>query len=427
MGAGRHARRRRPSRVELHAPDQRRGPRRVRARRPAPPATCSAACGGRAPDRRRHHDAYIAQNKVIEWGLRTAAGHTMAIRGGENPTEKHFKVTLADGTKLYLGSDKVEVVTNSKSIELKSGDRASVLITDQGDVTVRGVNITIEATSKLDAQGRQRRRQGQRPVSTAEGGASSGPQGRRHGQARGRRRSLRSRVRCSSSTRRGDRMSDVADFIGRGITFPMRVDQSGVDRPRQRRRRHRRQHPHGPRHRARRAGDAPAVRLPHLGSPLRTDQRQHPRADGRGGPRRALAVGAARRRRGRRGRAGPGVAGPRRSSASSTGSGPRTTGATSSTRSTSSPTRTESMSLPVPNLDDRTFQDLVDEAKRLIPHVLPGVDEPQPHRPRRRADRAVRLDDRAVAVPAQPGARQVLHAHAQHARLRAVPGDRGAH
>ena len=29
------------------------------------------------------------------------------------------------------------------------------------------------------------------------------------------------------------------------------------------------------------------------------------------------------------------------------------------------------MSLPVPNLDDRTFQDLVDEAKRLIPTKCP--------------------------------------------------------
>ena len=29
------------------------------------------------------------------------------------------------------------------------------------------------------------------------------------------------------------------------------------------------------------------------------------------------------------------------------------------------------MSLPVPNLDDRTFQDIVDEAKRLIPTYCP--------------------------------------------------------
>ena len=35
------------------------------------------------------------------------------------------------------------------------------------------------------------------------------------------------------------------------------------------------------------------------------------------------------------------------------------------------PREVEPMSLPVPNLDDRTFQDLVDEAKRLIPTYCP--------------------------------------------------------
>ena len=29
------------------------------------------------------------------------------------------------------------------------------------------------------------------------------------------------------------------------------------------------------------------------------------------------------------------------------------------------------MALPAPNLDDRTFQDIVDEAKRLIPRYTP--------------------------------------------------------
>ena len=32
------------------------------------------------------------------------------------------------------------------------------------------------------------------------------------------------------------------------------------------------------------------------------------------------------------------------------------------------------VSLPFPNLDDRRFQDIVDEAKRRMRGVLPGVD-----------------------------------------------------
>ncbi len=212
-------------------------------------------------------------------------------------------------------------------------------------------------------------------------------------------------------------MADAADFIGRGITFPLRVDQSGSIALGAGRRRHRRQHPHGAHHRARRAGDAAAVRLPHLGPAVRADQRQHARPDGA----RPSATRSSQWE-------------PRVDSRTSTSSPiPATPAgcmihldyrvrATNDRRNLVFPFYViprggpKPMSLPVPNLDDRTFQDLVDEAKRLIPHVLPGVDQPQPDRPRRGADRAVRLDDRDVAVPAQPGAGHVLHAHAEHAR-----------
>ena len=50
------------------------------------------------------------------------------------------------------------------------------------------------------------------------------------------------------------------------------------------------------------------------------------------------------------------------------------------------------MPLPDPQLDDRRFQDIVNEAK-AHPALLPGVDGPQPLRPGRHADRALRLDD----------------------------------
>ena len=83
------------------------------------------------------------------------------------------------------------------------------------------------------------------------------------------------------------------------------------------------------------------------------------------------------------------------------------------------------MALPSPDLDDRTFQDIVDEAKRLIPEYCPDVDEPQPVRPRRRAHRAVRVDDRDGAVPAQPGARPAVRQVPRPGRHRAVPAQPG--
>ena len=80
-------------------------------------------------------------------------------------------------------------------------------------------------------------------------------------------------------------------------------------------------------------------------------------------------------------------------------------------------------SLP-PNLDDRHFQDIVDEAKRLIPRS-PRVDEPQPQRPRRRADRAVRLDERDDPVPVNQVPDRMYVAVPQPRRRRAVPAERG--
>lgn len=97
-------------------------------------------------------ETFLSQNKVIEWGLRTAAGATLAFRGGQQPQDKHFKVALPDGTTQYLGSDKIEIVAMNKSIELKSG-QASILITDQGDIQLKGMNIKIDATNSLTVNG----------------------------------------------------------------------------------------------------------------------------------------------------------------------------------------------------------------------------------------------------------------------------------
>jgi phage protein D len=99
-----------------------------------------------------HHDAFLAQNKVVEWGLKTLNGSTLAIRSGTQPAEKHYKVALPDGTTHYMGSDKTEIVAMNKSIELKSG-AASILISDQGDIQIKGANIKLQATQGVTIDG----------------------------------------------------------------------------------------------------------------------------------------------------------------------------------------------------------------------------------------------------------------------------------
>ncbi len=97
-------------------------------------------------------ETFLAQNKVVEWGLKTAAGTTMAFRGGDQPKDKHVKFALPDGTTSYLGSDKVEIIAMNKSIELKSG-QASILITDKGDIQLKGMNVKIDATQAVTVNG----------------------------------------------------------------------------------------------------------------------------------------------------------------------------------------------------------------------------------------------------------------------------------
>jgi phage protein D len=115
-------------------------------------------------------ETFLAQNKVIEWGLKTAAGATLAFRGGDQPKDKHFKVALPDGTTQYMGSDKTEIVAINKSIELKSGN-ASILITDKGDIQLTGMNVKIDAKQGITIDGLTIAAKGKTSLK-AEGGAS---------------------------------------------------------------------------------------------------------------------------------------------------------------------------------------------------------------------------------------------------------------
>src|ERR1019366_5489000 len=75
-------------------------------------------------------------------------------------------------------------------------------------------------------------------------------------------------------------------------------------------------------------------------------------------------------------------------SPSPTGSRPPTTGATSYSPSIRYP-RSEQMPLPAPNLDDRRFQDFVDDAKRLIQRRIPAWTDHNVHDPGRTLIEAV--------------------------------------
>jgi phage protein D/phage baseplate assembly protein gpV len=88
--------------------------------------------------------------KTKKWHIHTASGHQMTFddtQGAENVT-----ILLKDGaTKLYLGVDKIELWSNNKTIDVKTG-QASVLL-NQTDVTIDAMNITLKAKQALKLEG----------------------------------------------------------------------------------------------------------------------------------------------------------------------------------------------------------------------------------------------------------------------------------
>ncbi len=97
-------------------------------------------------------DVLLENGKVVQWSVVTG-GHSLVLRGANADTDKHLKLLLSDGkTILYVGTDKTEVISNAKPIEIKNG-KASILLAANGDVTIKGTNVNIEATQNVDVKG----------------------------------------------------------------------------------------------------------------------------------------------------------------------------------------------------------------------------------------------------------------------------------
>jgi len=86
------------------------------------------------------------------------------------------------------------------------------------------------------------------------------------------------------------------------------------------------------------------------------------------------------------------------------------------------------MSLPAPNLDDRRFQDLVDDAKRLVQQRCPSWTDHNVHDPGVTLIETFAYHDRPAALPAEPRARtaSTVKFPRDDRRPALSPADRGA-
>jgi uncharacterized protein involved in type VI secretion and phage assembly len=80
-------------------------------------------------------------------------GHKLTFFDGQDPAKSNVSIVLGDDkTKLHLGKDKVELISNDKSIEIKH-TKGSILLKDSGDIEIKGMNIKIAAQQNLELEG----------------------------------------------------------------------------------------------------------------------------------------------------------------------------------------------------------------------------------------------------------------------------------
>ena len=195
------------------------------------PFVLGGAVGRRRPSRRRRRRRSSPRTRSSSGGCGRPNGTTLGVRSGDQPADKHFKVALPDGTTQYLGSDKIEIIAMNKSIELKSG-QASILITDQGDIQLKGGNIKIEATQGVTIDGLTIAAKAKTSCK-AEGRRSLELKGGATANAARRRASPRSRARWSRSTRRArDARVGRSRLHRAGHPVPAARRPVGLDRPR---------------------------------------------------------------------------------------------------------------------------------------------------------------------------------------------------
>jgi phage protein D len=96
----------------------------------------------------------VAEGKnVTDWLIQSKNGHVMLLRDGDGADKKHFSVVLDDKkSTLFLGEDKIQIISNGKTIEMKDG-KSSIVMDGKGGITITGKNVTIEAQQDLVLKG----------------------------------------------------------------------------------------------------------------------------------------------------------------------------------------------------------------------------------------------------------------------------------
>ena len=94
-----------------------------------------------------------ADGKTEYRRITSRVGHLIELADGTSPEKKHILLKTKGGHQIRVGEDEVLVEASGKPITVKNG-KAEISFTDQGDVTVKGMDITITANGSLKLEGK---------------------------------------------------------------------------------------------------------------------------------------------------------------------------------------------------------------------------------------------------------------------------------
>jgi uncharacterized protein involved in type VI secretion and phage assembly len=98
-------------------------------------------------------DQVFSNGKVAYRRITSRTGNIIELSDGDTDDKKHVKLTSAGGQLLRIGDDKGEITYSSgKPFSIKIGD-ASIEFDAQGNITIKGVKITIKADQEVDISG----------------------------------------------------------------------------------------------------------------------------------------------------------------------------------------------------------------------------------------------------------------------------------
>lgn len=94
----------------------------------------------------------VASGMVNYRRITSRLGHIIELYDGASDAEKYVQLKTVGGHYVKVAEDKLELKVANKPVSITNGP-AKIEFTDQGDITIKGVNITIKADQAVNIEG----------------------------------------------------------------------------------------------------------------------------------------------------------------------------------------------------------------------------------------------------------------------------------